>query len=177
MEKLGVVLHIPVFAPPPPPPSILMLWAKKYSADFSSDVLWILCANSVADPEGGPGGQDPPPFVPRCRLFNIGPKIGPPSGPPFFAGRPNLDPPLSKMLDPPLKLILTTLLPPQKRTVSKACGTQDLRGGGVPRSAKQANKPNKRATELKPHPCTHQGSMFRPGLLVFVLLKVQSLLL
>ena len=35
-------------------------------------------------------------------------------------------------------------------------------GGGVPRSAKEANKPNKRATELKPRPCAHQGSMFRP---------------
>ena len=47
---------------------------------------------------GGGGGLDPPPpFVPRCRLFNIGPKIGPPSDPPFFACRPNLDPP------PPLK--------------------------------------------------------------------------
>ena len=31
---------------------------------------------------GGPGGPDPPPpFGPRCRLFNIGPKVGPP--PPF----------------------------------------------------------------------------------------------
>ena len=28
---------------------------------------------------GGPGGPDPPPpFGPRCRLFNIGPKVGPP---------------------------------------------------------------------------------------------------
>ena len=35
-------------------------------------------------------------------------------------------------------------------------------GGGMPRSAKQANKPNKRATELKPLTCAHQGSMFRP---------------
>ena len=35
-------------------------------------------------------------------------------------------------------------------------------GVGVPRSAKQANKPNKHATELKPRPCAHQGSMFRP---------------
>ena len=34
--------------------------------------------------------------------------------------------------------------------------------GGVPRSAKQANKPNKRATELKPRTCAHQGSMLRP---------------
>ena len=52
---------------------------------------------------GGSRGSGPPPFVPRCRLFNIGPKIGPPSGPPFFAGIPNLDPPLSKILDPPLR--------------------------------------------------------------------------
>ena len=35
-------------------------------------------------------------------------------------------------------------------------------GGGVPRSAKEANNPNKRAAELKPRPCAHQGSMFRP---------------
>ena len=35
------------------------------------------------------------------------------------------------------------------------------RGGG-PRSAKEANNPNKRAAELKPRPCAHQGSMFRP---------------
>ena len=35
------------------------------------------------------------------------------------------------------------------------------RGGGA-RSAKEANKANKRATELKPRPCVHQGSMFRP---------------
>ena len=29
-------------------------------------------------------------------------------------------------------------------------------GGGVPRSAKEANKPNKRASELKPRPCGGQ---------------------
>ena len=38
---------------------------------------------------GGGGGPDPPPFGPRCRLFNIGPKVGPP---PFFACRPKMDP-------------------------------------------------------------------------------------
>ena len=35
-------------------------------------------------------------------------------------------------------------------------------GGGGPKSAKEANMPNKRATGLKPRTCTHQGSMFRP---------------
>ena len=33
---------------------------------------------------------------------------------------------------------------------------------GVPRSAKEANKPKKRTTDLKPRTCAHQGSMFRP---------------
>ena len=33
---------------------------------------------------GGVQGVRTPPFVPRCRLFNIGPKIGPPSAPPFL---------------------------------------------------------------------------------------------
>ena len=41
-------------------------------------------------------------------------------------------------------------------------------GGGVPRYAKQTNKPNKRATELKPLTCAHQGSMFRPYILYSV---------
>ena len=36
------------------------------------------------------------------------------------------------------------------------------KGGGGPRSPKEANKPNKRATELKRRTCAHQGSMFRP---------------
>ena len=40
-------------------------------------------------------------------------------------------------------------------------GVPRIFGGGVPRSAKQANKPNKRATELNPRTCAHQGSMFR----------------
>ena len=41
-------------------------------------------------------------------------------------------------------------------------GGAERRGGGVPRSPKEANKPNKRATELKRRTCAHQGSMFRP---------------
>ena len=32
--------------------------------------------------QGGGGGVRPPPFGPRCRFFNIGPKVGPPLGPP-----------------------------------------------------------------------------------------------
>ena len=56
--------------------------------------MWTPGAGAVADPGGGGSrGSGPPLFVPRCRLFNIGPKIGPPSAPPFFAGRPNLGPP------------------------------------------------------------------------------------
>ena len=35
-----------------------------------------------------PGGVRTPPFGPRCRLFNIGPKVAPP----FFACRPKMDP-------------------------------------------------------------------------------------
>ena len=41
-------------------------------------------------------------------------------------------------------------------------GGAERRGVGVPRSAKEANKPNKRAAELKPRTCAHQGSMCRP---------------
>ena len=33
---------------------------------------------------GGVQGVRTPPFGPRCRLFNIGPKVGPPLGPPPF---------------------------------------------------------------------------------------------
>ena len=46
-------------------------------------------------------------------------------------------------------------------------------GGGGARSAKQANKPNKRATELKPRTCAHQGQCLGPTI-VFVLLRVKS---
>ena len=41
-------------------------------------------------------------------------------------------------------------------------GVPRIFGGGGARSAKEANKPNKRATGLKPRTCAHQGSMFRP---------------
>ena len=52
--------------------------------------------------QGGGAGGPASLFGPRCRLFNIGPTIGPPPGPPFFACRPKMDPPpLSEILDPP----------------------------------------------------------------------------
>ena len=46
-------------------------------------------------------------------------------------------------------------------------GGAERRGGGAergggPRSAKEANNPNKHATELKSCTCAHQGSIFRP---------------
>ena len=41
-------------------------------------------------------------------------------------------------------------------------------GGGVPRSAKEANNPNKRAAELKPRPCAHQGQCLGPNSVCFV---------
>ena len=51
-------------------------------------------------PFGGGGGSGAPLFGPRCRLFNIGTKVGPPPGPPFLACRPKMDPPtFSKILD------------------------------------------------------------------------------
>ena len=57
----------------------------------------------VADPGGGPGGQDPPLLCHDVGFLTLGPKLDPRLPPPLFAGRPNLDPPpLSKILDPPL---------------------------------------------------------------------------
>ena len=58
------------------------------------------------------------------------------------------------------------------------CVSKDRDLRGVPRSAKEANKPNKRATGLKPRTCAHQGQCLGPMtpiLVVFVLLKVQFL--
>ena len=49
-----------------------------------------------------------------------------------------------------------------KKKDAKLRGVPRIFVGGVPRSAKEANKPNKRATELKPRPGAHQGSMCRP---------------
>ena len=52
---------------------------------------------------------------------------------------------------------------PKGHTLSGAYpGISEGGGGGVPRPAKEANKQNKRTTELKPLTCAHQGSMFRP---------------
>ena len=46
---------------------------------------------------GGAGVRTPPPhFGPRCRLFNIGTKVGSPPGPPFLACRPIIPPPFQK---------------------------------------------------------------------------------
>ena len=42
------------------------------------ELLLVLVVLSVADPGGGVQGVRTPPFGPRCRLFNIGPKVGPP---------------------------------------------------------------------------------------------------
>ena len=41
---------------------------------------------------GGGRGSGPHLFGPRYRFFNIGPKVGPPPGPPFFACKPKMDP-------------------------------------------------------------------------------------
>ena len=54
--------------------------------------------------------------------------------------------------------------------------TQDFRrgggrarvGGGVPRSPKEANQPNKHATGLKPRTCAHQGQCLGPSSVCFV---------
>ena len=51
---------------------------KKSSHIFFILVDMLVEHVPVADPEGGQGVRPPPPFAPRCRLFNIGPKIGPP---------------------------------------------------------------------------------------------------
>ena len=45
---------------------------------------------------------------------------------------------------------------------SEGGGAVPRGGEGVPRSAKEAHNPNKRAAELKPRTCAHQESMFRP---------------
>ena len=65
---------------------------------------------------------------------------------------------------------------PMKKSEGLQGRTQDLRRGGGcreegrgcrewgggPRSTKEANNPNKHATELKSRTCAHQGSIFRP---------------
>ena len=82
--------------------SISLLWCNilvgLYPCDVTCDVLPrgtklnnsglylpLLKRWAVADPGGGGGPGGPaPPFGPRCRLFNIGPKFGPPLAPPPF---------------------------------------------------------------------------------------------
>ena len=58
-------------------------------------------------------------------------------------------------------IVTSTMAASMYRGVARIFGGGVPRGG-VPRSAKEANNPNKRAAELKPRPCAHQGSMFRP---------------
>ena len=53
---------------------------------FTVSPLFELGGGAVADPGGRGSG---PPFWARCRVFNIGPKVGPP---PLFACRPKMDP-------------------------------------------------------------------------------------
>ena len=45
----------------------------------------LVTLDAVADPGGSRGSGPPPPFGPRCRLFN--PKLDPLLDPPFFACR------------------------------------------------------------------------------------------
>ena len=53
-----------------------------YSGEFNAKNS-VKQGGAVADPGGGGGSGGPdPPFGPRCKLFNIGPKVGPPLGPP-----------------------------------------------------------------------------------------------
>ena len=61
---------------------------------------------SWSDPGGGVQGvrTPPPPCGPRYSLFNIGPKVGPPSWTPFFACRPKMDP----LSDPLLFFLMYT---------------------------------------------------------------------
>ena len=66
---------------------------------------WGVTYPTSADRGGGQGVWTPPP--PLCHdvgFLTLGPKLDCPVWPPFFACRPNLDPPPppSKILDPPL---------------------------------------------------------------------------
>ena len=63
------------------PPSLnRLLWRVYYSYNTKKIPPWAFWTSS--GPRGGVQGVRTPPFGPRCRLFNIGPKVGPPLGPP-----------------------------------------------------------------------------------------------
>ena len=53
---------------------------------------------------GGPGGPDPPFLTHDVGFLTLGPKFDPllDPPPPFFACRPKMDTPFSKIMDPPL---------------------------------------------------------------------------
>ena len=83
------------------PSNVVLLGASLGATQWSECVCVCVCVG------GGVQGVRTPPFVPRCRLFNINwtQNWTPVCPPPFFACRPNLDPPLSKILDPPLERV------------------------------------------------------------------------
>ena len=62
------------------------IWTEYTSEDRMLwwEYLLIYLIHSHAWADRGGGGPGPPPFGPLCRLFNIGPKIGPPPGPSLF---------------------------------------------------------------------------------------------
>ena len=70
--------------------------------------------------ERGGGGSGSPLFCPCCRLFNIGPKVGPPPGPLFLLVNLRWTP-FSKILDPPCNVTLN-------RDIERSLG---VRGWGL----------------------------------------------
>ena len=56
----------------------------KCLTNLSCEVFCYFLSSPWADPGGGVSRGLPTPLGPRYRLFNIGPKVGPPSEPPFL---------------------------------------------------------------------------------------------
>ena len=75
----GTAQLMPPYRPTPPPPTknsnyvvCVGVWgcACVWGCIYRYIIQWRI--------QGGSRGSGPPPFGPRCRLFNIGPKVGPP---------------------------------------------------------------------------------------------------